>query len=71
MLLYGRVTVNAADSFAVSVDAGASVAAGELPGTLPPSVLVADLGSSALGTGFSSVVPIDGREAAALLILLL
>jgi hypothetical protein len=41
------------------------------PANAPPSTLVADLGSSAFGRGFNIVVPIDGREPAALLILLL
>ena len=47
-------------------------AVGETPAAAaPPSRLVADLGSSALDTGFKGVVPTDGRAAAALFILLL
>ena len=47
-------------------------AVGETPAAAaPPSGLVADLGSSALDTGFKGVVPTDGRAAAALFILLL
>lgn len=54
----------------VAVSVGFS-AAGELPAPAPPSVLVADLGSSALDMGLRRLVPTEGRAAAALLILLL
>ena len=59
------------DDVGVTVSVGFS-AVGETPAAAaPPSRLVADLGSSALGTGFNAVVPTDGRAAAALFILLL
>ncbi len=61
----------------VVVGVGAAVSVdfspvGETPAVAaPPSTLVADLGSSALDTGFKCVVPTPGRAAAALFILLL
>ena len=55
----------------VTVSVGFSTV-GETPTAAAlPSRLEADLGSSALGTGFNDVVPTDGRAAAALFILLL
>jgi hypothetical protein len=55
--------------FTTAVSAGFS-GIGE-PANAPPSTLVADLGSSEFAGDFNIVVPIDGREPAALFSLLL
>jgi hypothetical protein len=54
----------------VAVSVGFSTV-GEPPAVAaPPSALVADLGSSALDTGFKGVVPRDGRAAPTFILLL-